>query len=126
MFLLSETYLKPHESFLIPNYHSYRTNRFPSMKGRTAIAVRKGIPHIRVDLLPLISVEASEFCIPTANSKVLLAAVHISQSRAWSNADIIELLCIERSSLLTDDLNAKNPVGIVKFQTLQERDFLII
>jgi hypothetical protein len=33
MSLLTETYLKPHERFLIPNYHLYRTDRFPGRKG---------------------------------------------------------------------------------------------
>jgi hypothetical protein len=39
--LLSETHLKPHETFFIPNYHFYRTDRFPG---------RKCIPHEHVDL----------------------------------------------------------------------------
>jgi hypothetical protein len=39
--LLSETQLKPHETFFIPNYHFYWTVRFPR---------RKGIPHYHVDL----------------------------------------------------------------------------
>jgi hypothetical protein len=39
--LLSETHLKPLERFFIPNYHFYRTGRFPG---------RKGIPHNHVDL----------------------------------------------------------------------------
>jgi hypothetical protein len=38
---LSEAHLKPHERFFIPNYHFYRTDRFPG---------RKGIPHKHVDL----------------------------------------------------------------------------
>jgi hypothetical protein len=37
--LLSETHLKPHERFLIPNYHFYRTDCFPG---------RRGIPHTHV------------------------------------------------------------------------------
>jgi hypothetical protein len=39
--LLSETCLKEHEGFFIPNYYFYRIYRFP---------VRKGIPYNRVDL----------------------------------------------------------------------------
>jgi hypothetical protein len=30
--LLSETHLKPHERFFIPNYHFHRTDRFPGNK----------------------------------------------------------------------------------------------
>jgi hypothetical protein len=39
--LLSETHLKLHGRFFIPNYHFYRTDRFPGIKG---------IPHGHVDL----------------------------------------------------------------------------
>jgi hypothetical protein len=39
--VLSETHLKPHERFFIPNYHSHRTDRFPG---------EKGVPHSLVDL----------------------------------------------------------------------------
>jgi hypothetical protein len=39
--LLSETHLKPHERFFIPNYHFYRTDGFPG---------RQGIHHNLVDL----------------------------------------------------------------------------
>jgi exonuclease III len=31
--LFSETHLKPHERFYIPNYHLYRTDRHPERKG---------------------------------------------------------------------------------------------
>jgi len=41
---LSETHLKPHERFRIPNYRVYRTDRCPDPKGGTVVAVRKGIP----------------------------------------------------------------------------------
>jgi hypothetical protein len=87
--LLSETHLKPHERFFIPNYHVYRTDRFPGRKGGTAIAVRKGIPLNHVDLPPLVSIEATGVCIPIGNSEILLAAVHKSPGRAWIDADII-------------------------------------
>jgi hypothetical protein len=71
--LLSETYLKPHERFFIPNYHIYWTDRFPG---------RKGIPHNHVDLPPLVSLEATGVCIPTANNEILFAAVYKSPGRA--------------------------------------------
>jgi hypothetical protein len=90
--LLSKTHLNPLERFFIPNYHFYRTFRFPGRKGRTAIAVRKGIPNIHVDLPSLVSVEATGVCIPIGNSEVLLAAVCKSPGHAWNDADITELL----------------------------------
>jgi hypothetical protein len=57
--LLSEIYLNPHESFFIPNYHFYRTNRFPGRKGGTAVAVSNGIPHADLPPPPLVSVDAA-------------------------------------------------------------------
>jgi hypothetical protein len=57
--LFSETYLKPHERLFVQNYHFYRNDRLPGRKGRTAVAVRKGILQNHVDLPPLVSVEAT-------------------------------------------------------------------
>jgi hypothetical protein len=59
------------------------------MKGGTAVAVRQGIPHNRVDL-------------PTGVC-ILLAG------RAWSDADITELLSFRNKCILVGDLNAKHP-----------------
>jgi len=73
--LLSETHLKPHEKFYIPNCSFYRTDRFPGRKGGTAVAIRKGIPHTNVDLAPLVSVEDTGVYIPIGNNEVFLAAV---------------------------------------------------
>jgi hypothetical protein len=89
--LLSETHLKPHERFFIPNYHFYWTDRLPGRKGGTAVAVRKCIPHDLVALPPLVSIEATSVCIPIGNSEVLLAAVYKSPGHAWNDADITEL-----------------------------------
>jgi hypothetical protein len=57
--LFSETHLKPHERFLILNYHFYRTDRHPGRKRGTALAVRSGVPHNHGDLPPLVSVGAT-------------------------------------------------------------------
>jgi exonuclease III len=40
--LLSETHLKPQERFSIRNYHIYRNDRHPGVKGGTAVAVKEG------------------------------------------------------------------------------------
>jgi hypothetical protein len=105
--LISETHLKPHERFSIPNIHFYRTDRLPGGRGGTAVAVRKGIPQHHIDLPPLISVEATGVSIPIGNSEVLLAAVYKSPGRAWNDTDITELLSFRRISILAGDLNAK-------------------
>jgi hypothetical protein len=85
-------HLKLHGRFFIPNEHFYRTARFPEIKGGTAVAVRKGIPHNHVDLPAIASPEATEVCIPIGKNQVLLAAIYKSPGHAWNDAVIIELL----------------------------------
>jgi hypothetical protein len=102
--LFSETHLKPHEMFFISNYHFYRTYRHP---GRNA--VRRGAPHSYVDLPLPVSVEVTGVCIPIGNSEILLASVYKSPGRAWSDADITELLSFRRKYILAGVLNAKHP-----------------
>jgi hypothetical protein len=90
--LFSETHLKPHERFFIPNYHVYRIDRHQCRKCGTSVAVRKGIPHNHVDILFLISVEETGVYIPIGNREVPLEAVSKSPGRAWSDVDINGLL----------------------------------
>jgi hypothetical protein len=101
--LFSETRLKPYEIFFISNYHL--TDRDPGGKCGTAVALRRGIPHSYVDLPPLVSVEATRVCIPIGNSEILLASLYEPPDRAWSNADITELLSFRRRSILAGDPN---------------------
>jgi hypothetical protein len=107
--VLSETHLRPNEKFIIPNYHFYWTDCFLGRKGRTAVAISKGVPHNHVDLSLLVSIEATGVCIPIGNSEVLLAVVHKSPGHACSHADITELLSFRHQLLLAGDLNAKHP-----------------
>jgi hypothetical protein len=64
---LSETYMRPHERFFIPNYHLNPTDCFQGRKGRTTIAVRKGIIQNHVDWPTFVSVEATGVCTSIAN-----------------------------------------------------------
>jgi hypothetical protein len=67
----------------------------------------EGIPHNHVDLPPLASREATEYCIPIGNSEVLLEqSMYKSPGHAWNDADIIELLSFRHKSLMEGDLNA--------------------
>jgi hypothetical protein len=107
--LFPETHLKPRDRFHIQNYDFYRIDCHPERKGGTAIAVRKGIPHMHVDLSSLISVEATGVCIPIGNQEILLAAVYKSPEQTWNDADIIELLSFRHKCILADNLNGKHP-----------------
>jgi hypothetical protein len=90
--LHSETQLKPHESFFIPNYYFNRTCRFSGRKGGTAVAFRKGIPQNDVDMPQLVSVEAAGVSITIGNSEVLLAAVYKSLGLVHKNVRLSEVI----------------------------------
>jgi hypothetical protein len=68
--LFSEANFKAHERFFIPNFHFYRTDRFPERKGGTTTPVS------HVDLPVLASREDTGVCILVGNIEVLLAAVY--------------------------------------------------
>jgi hypothetical protein len=108
MWLCSQPHLKHHERFFIPTYHFYRTECFPGRKGRTATAIRKGIPHNHADITLLVSIKANGACIPNGSSEVLLAAVYKSPGHAWNDVDIIVLLSF-RHKLLLEDPDPKHP-----------------
>jgi exonuclease III len=76
--LFSETHLKPHMRFYISNYDTCQTDCEDGHRGRTAVAVKKGIPHTCVNLPPLLSVEATGVCMPIGNNEIFLAAVYKS------------------------------------------------
>jgi hypothetical protein len=99
--LFSDTHLKPHERFYIRNYQFYRTDRHPGRKGGTAVAVRRGIPHMHVDLPPFVSVEATGAFIPVGKREVLLAAGYRSPGQTRTDADITELLSFRDKCILT-------------------------
>jgi hypothetical protein len=80
-----------------------------SVKGGTAVAVRKGIPHSHIDLPPLISVEATGVCVHIGNKEILLSAVYKSPGLTWNDTDIDELLSLRHKCILGGDLNSKHP-----------------
>jgi hypothetical protein len=107
--LFSEPHLKPHMRYYIS--HFYRTDHEDEHKGKTAVAVKKGIANTCVDLPPLLSVKATGVCIPIGNTEILFAAVHKFPQRLWSYTDVTELLVFRNKSILVGDLNKKHPVG---------------
>jgi hypothetical protein len=116
--LFSETHLKPHVRYYIPNHHIYRNDRLDGSKGGTAVAVKKGIPHTYVDLPPLLSLEATEVSTPIGHTEMLIASFYKPPLRAWRDADITELLNLRTKSILADDLNAMHPAWNSKVSNL--------
>jgi hypothetical protein len=85
--LFSETHLKPHDRFSIPNYHFYRIDHHLDRKGGTTIAVKKGMQ----TYLPSIHYkqQGSAYLLVI---DILLAAVYKSSGCTWSDADITKFL----------------------------------
>jgi hypothetical protein len=92
----SQTHLKPYERFFFPNYHFYRTVRFPGRKGASVVAV---------DLPPLVSIEVTGFAYRSVIVKCYLQQ-SVSHQAKPRMVDITELLSSRRKSLLAGDLNA--------------------
>jgi hypothetical protein len=84
-------------------------DQYPGRKGRTAIAVKKGIPHDHIELPALVSVEATGVCITVGNVVVLLAAGYKSPDPPWNNTDIHKPVGFNDKTILAGDLNAKHP-----------------
>jgi hypothetical protein len=76
--LISQTYLKTHTRFCIPNCDFHWSGRKNDYRRGTAVKINKGTPHVCVNLPPLLSAEATGFCMPIENAEMVLAAVHKS------------------------------------------------
>jgi hypothetical protein len=74
----------------------------PAVKGGTAVAIRKGVPHSYVDLPSLTSIEATAVCMTIGNKEILLATVYRSPVKDWCDRDI--------KTVLAGDLNAIHSV----------------
>jgi hypothetical protein len=71
--LLSETFLKPDQAFLLANYVCHRTHRLTAGCG-TAILVRRGIVHHSVPFLGLTHLEATAIQVTMAGKPVKILA----------------------------------------------------
>jgi hypothetical protein len=103
--LFSETHLKPHDRFFIPNCHFYRTDCYPERKGGRSVAVRKGIPHNH----SLIQWKRQGSAYILVIVKHYLQLFIKSPGTAWNDTDIIVLLSFRIKYILVGDLNAKHP-----------------
>jgi len=96
MALFSETF-QTAQNILYSKLHVYWTDHFLGVKDKTTAAVWKGIPHAHVDILSLVSEEATGVCIPNGNSEVLLAAVYKTPGYTWSDVNITENLVLHKN-----------------------------
>jgi hypothetical protein len=106
--------------FYTSNYGFHRTGREDGHKGGTAVAVTKGIPHVCVDLPPLLSVGAAyrlETLTCSSQLFILLAKSGVTDITELSSANIMDIdevvsvggrsfIKITKSKLTPGELNA--------------------
>ena len=105
--LLSETFLNPEQTFWLANYVCHCTDR-PTLGGRTAILVRRGIVHHSVPVLGLTHLEATAIQITLAGRLVIVLAAYLSTSRPLLGADLSACFRGGLPVLMVGDLNDKH------------------
>jgi len=103
--LLSETFLKARQAFLLVNYVCHRTDR-PTAGGGTTILVRRGIYHHSVHVSGLTHLEATAIQVILASRMVKILAAYLSPSRPLIGADLTPCFGGGLPVLIDGDLNA--------------------
>lgn len=101
---INETKLKATETLKIRNYNSYCSNR-ENAAGGVAILIRRGIPHERVEIKRVVSIE--HICI-RLQSNIYLIAAYNKPSNSFSHSDLDSLLEVSNKVLVVGDLNARH------------------
>jgi hypothetical protein len=104
--LLSETFLRLGQVFLLSNYVCHRTVR-PTAGGGAAILVPRGIVHQSVPVPGLTHLEANTIQIMLAGRLVKVLPAYLSPSRPLIGADLDACFGGGLPDLLAGDLNAK-------------------
>jgi hypothetical protein len=88
------------------------TESIATLEGTVVLLLRleEASPPTQRDPPPLVSIEATGGCIPSATGEDLLPAVHESPFRRRSDTDTSQLLRFRNNSILAGDMNAKNSV----------------
>ena len=108
--LLSETFLKPHISFKIPNYKILRNDRTEGRKGGTAVIIKSCLPFQILDLPPLETIEATAIKLLTTNDPIVIISVYKSPPKDLQLQDLKLLKQQGRRIIIAGDINAKNPL----------------
>lgn len=105
---VSETHLRPAQSFRLRNMIGYRTDRFNRKGGGTAIFLKSNITH-NVETLPnLRTLEATAVTIDTNQGKTTLIAAYLSPGADLIEEDFITIFDRFERILLCGDLNSKH------------------
>lgn len=132
--LINETFLKPGQTFKLPNTTIYRNDR-PSHGGGTAVIVRRGISHHEITLPPLKSIEATAILIDTKTGPLRLIAAYKPPRSMLDTTDLDAIFQDNTPTVLAGDLNSKhsawnsritNPSGKILFSHSSRNDYLVM
>lgn len=114
IFLIQETFLKPHKKFGIPNYKIYRTDRLDGKCGGTLIGIKKNIKHTRIENLSTKVIEHTIIEIEMHNGeKYSILSLYLSPSHRVYNIieeDLNLLFKNNRKIIAGGDLNSKHSI----------------
>lgn len=135
---ISETHFVPSQTFKIPNYRVYRSDRFPIQPhGGVAIFVKKNISQEAVVLPPMTSFEIQGVLISLANGSLIrIFATYLQPRKTLSAKDIDKIFYGQQTpTIVAGDLNCKhpawfslvpNPNGMKLFKLLNQSDWIVL
>lgn len=106
--LANETFLKPSDSFNIPNYLTYRNDRLHNKGGGTAIFIKRSLMHCELPCKTTIHTENTTIQLQTNNGALRLSAVYSPPGKHINPLDLDTLLDTHTPTLVMGDLNAKH------------------
>lgn len=107
--LLNEIHLRAGNRLKMANYATYRNDRQKGPGGRTAILVKRNIPHYRIPTPTLTNLEATIINLQLPNNKqIILVAVYNPPDRRILESDLDEIFDRINPTIVAGDLNAKH------------------
>ena len=108
--LITETFLKPHIAFHIPNFLIYRNDRLNQTGGGVAIIIKNSINHNILPILQLQTIENISIMVPTANFLLKISCCYAANSNHLNfRSDISRLANSNLPYILGGDFNSRHP-----------------
>lgn len=102
-----KTFLKPNQTFYIPNYDIHRTDRQDRPGGGTAILIKKSIPHIRLNQTKMTTLEHTAIRLELPHFPLHIYSIYKAPNSPLNTDDLLQITC--KPSLIAGDFNCKHP-----------------
>ena len=108
--LLTETHLLPIQTFKLPNFTTYRTDRLLRRGGGTAILVKNTLLHYNIQAPTLKTLEATTIQIQINSTHYRFASCYKSPAETLYPPDLDALLDFGGPCIIGGDFNCKDPL----------------